>query len=193
MSLNMLSKILMGFGLIVGSSGKITDCSSTSSKFHIQSLEFYPDIPTRNQNATITMIYDAPIMIESGKVEYSVNLNGLPVYSETDELCSQTNCPINVGTHNETSVFTYPDVSGKLVTKTIWKDSSGNELLCFQTSSTTSVFNNKNNLRGSNKINHNSFKNFINESYSTCLVPYYNQTFNHKNSIKDIIHNHSEL
>ncbi len=190
MSMNMLSKILIGVGLIVGSLGKITDCSSTSSKFHIQSVEFYPDPPTRNQNATITMIYDAPVVVNAGKVDYSITLNGLPVYSETTELCTQTTCPINIGTHNETSVFLWPDVSGKVVSKTVWKDDSGSELLCFQTSSTVGLVEEKKRLRGSTHIkSHKSL--YVREnnvfSFSTCLnalVPYYNESN---------IHYHNEL
>jgi hypothetical protein len=191
----MIGKLLLFAGMIVGSFGKIVDCSSSSSKFHIQSLSFVPEIPTRNENVTITMIFDASEVVESGKVEYSVSLNGLPVYSESDELCSQTTCPINVGTHNETSVFTWPDVSGKVVSKTVWKDSSGSELLCFQTSSTTSYSKSSvHNLRGSNKNQLSTvvFKNNT-QSFSTCLVPYYNQTLHSENNIKDIIHYHNEL
>lgn len=178
-------KSLIIFGAIVSSFSKIINCSSSNSKFHIQSLSFSPEIPIRNENVTITMIYDAPIIIDSGKVDYSVSLNGIPIYSETDELCTQTNCPISIGIHNETSEFTWPDVSGKIVSKTIWKDSSGSELLCFQTSSTNSINSKKtSNLRGSN----NQIKQINKEkSYSTSLVPYYNQT------IKELIHYHNEL
>ena len=186
----MLAKLFMIAGLITGSVGKITDCSSSSSKFHIQSLEFYPDPPTRNQNATITMIYDAPILVDNGKVDYSITLNGLPVYSESTELCTQTTCPINIGTHNETSVFLWPDVSGKVVAKTVWKDEAGAELLCFQTSSSSGAFE-KVRLRGSTHIhNHKSLyvrENKVGFGISTCLnalVPYYNSSD---------IHYHTEL
>lgn len=187
----MLSKIVIALGIFVGTFGKITDCSSSSSKFHIQSLAFYPDPPTKNQNATITVIYDAPVAIDNGgKVDYSITLNGLPVYSESTELCTQTVCPINVGIHNETSVFLWPDVSGKVVAKTIWKDSSGAELLCFQTSSTSAF--EKVRLRGSTHIhNHKSLhvrENSIGFSLSSCLnalVPYYNES--------DVHYHHNEL
>lgn len=187
----MLAKLFMVAGLIAGSVGKITDCSSSSSKFSIQSLDFYPDPPTRNQNATITMIYDAPVLVDNGKVDYSITLNGLPVYSESTELCTQTTCPINIGTHNETSIFLWPDVSGKVVAKTVWKDGSGAELLCFQTSSTVGLAEEKKRLRGSTHIhNHKSLvirENKVGFGISTCLnalVPYYNSSD---------IHYHDEL
>jgi hypothetical protein len=190
----MLAKMFMVAGMIsgfiVGSVGKIVDCSSSTSKFSIQSLEFHPDPPTKNQNATITMIYDAPVLVDNGKVDYSITLNGLPVYSETSDLCTQTACPINIGTHNETSVFLWPDVSGKVVAKTVWKDEHGSELLCFQTSSTSGTFE-KVRLRGSTHIrNHKSLvirENKVSFGISTCLnavVPYFNSSD---------IHYHDEL
>ena len=192
----MLAKMFMVAGMIsgfiVGSVGKIVDCSSSTSKFSIQSLEFHPDPPTKNQNATITMIYDAPVLVDNGKVDYSITLNGLPVYSETSDLCTQTACPINIGTHNETSVFLWPDVSGKVVAKTVWKDESGAELLCFQTSSAVGFLGQeKKRLRGSTHIhNHKSLyvrENNVGFTLSSCLnalVPYYNSSD---------IHYHNEL
>jgi hypothetical protein len=159
-------KLLLGVGAIVGSFvgsyGKIVDCSSANAKFSISSLSFSPDPPVRNAEAVITMIYSSYTDVSAGKVDYSVTLNGIPAYSEHDELCDQTSCPINVGIHNETSVFTWPDVSGKVVAKTIWYDESGAELLCFQTSSLSAQ-----NLRGS--VLFEKYDESNKKSYSMCL------------------------
>jgi hypothetical protein len=183
-------KTFLFFGTVVGTLGKITDCSSSAAKFSILNLDFYPDPPTKNQNATITMLYDVPILVDSGKVDYSITLNGLPVYSETTELCSQTDCPITIGSHNDSSVFLWPDISGKVVAKTIWKDDSGKELLCFLTSSTVGMLGKEHKrLRGSTHIpNQKSL--YVREdsfSLSVCLlnalVPY---------NITDF-HGHNEL
>ena len=157
-------KLLLGLGAIVGSYGKITDCSSENAKFSISSLSFSPDPPVRNAEAVITMIYSSYTDVNAGKVDYSVTLNGIPAYSEHDDLCTQTSCPINVGIHNETSVFTWPDVSGKVVAKTVWTDESGAELLCFQTSSLSTQ-----NLRGSVVLE--KYKESNKMSYSMCLYP----------------------
>ena len=155
----MFKRLLVGLGLFAGVVGKVIDCSSSNALYEIESLSFSPDPPLRNAEATITMIYNAYDEVSVGKVDYSVTLNGLPVYSEKDELCTQTSCPINVGTHNETSVFTWPDVSGKVSAKTVWYNEKDEELLCFQTIASTTQT-----LRGSLK----NFSKMEIVSYSTC-------------------------
>ena len=78
-----------------------------------------------------------------------------------------------------------------MVSKTVWKDSSGSELLCFQTSSTVGLAEEKKRLRGSTHIkSHKSIyvrENKVSLGISTCLnalVPYVNNSD---------IHYHNEL
>jgi hypothetical protein len=125
----------------------LKDCSSGTSVFTIKSLSFSPDAPIGGQNGTLHTIYEVPNMVSAGNTRYSCSLNGLPVYDESFDLCSQTACPINIGTHDDYSTSEVPDVSGKVVCKIEWTDTAGAKLLCIQTTMTLSSVTQKN-LRG---------------------------------------------
>lgn len=109
----------------------VTNCAP-GSLFSIQSLSFSPSSPVRTENGTLTTVYTVPEIVDSGSAKYSCVLNGLPVYSETFDLCTQTKCPITSGSHTDYSVSPVPDVSGKIVCTIDWHNSAGDELMCIQ-------------------------------------------------------------
>lgn len=109
----------------------VTNCSP-GSEFSVTSLSFSPSVPVRGENGTLTTVYNVPTAVDAGSVKYSCVLNGLPVYSETLDLCSQTACPIVAGSHTDQSISPVPDFTGKLVCTIDWHNTAGNELMCIQ-------------------------------------------------------------
>jgi hypothetical protein len=107
-----------------------TDCNS-ASVFKIQSLEVV-SLPAP-ANTSLTMTFDVPSTVTTvteGSVLYSCTLNGMPVYSETMPLCTQTVCPIEPGLHVQASSSESPSVAGTLLCTLKWHSVSDEELLC---------------------------------------------------------------
>ncbi len=111
----------------------VTDCAAGKSAFTVKSLDFSPVTPIAGTDGTLHTVYDVPAPVTAGKARYSCVLNGLPVYDETMDLCSQTTCPIVTGTHDDKSTAQVPKVSGKIACKIEWTGSDGSELMCIQT------------------------------------------------------------
>ena len=104
-----------------------TDCNP-ASVFKIQSLEVV-SLPAP-ANTSLTMTFDVPSTIKEGSVLYSCTLNGMPVYSETMPLCTQTVCPIEPGVHVQESSSESPSLAGTLLCSLKWHSPSNEELLC---------------------------------------------------------------
>jgi hypothetical protein len=131
----MIRALLSGLALLGTASAQnsvsVTNCAP-GSEFSIQSLSFSPSVPVRGENGTMTTTYTVPSVVDSGATHYSCVLNGIPVYSETLDLCSQTKCPIVAGQHTDYSISPVPDFSGKLVCTIDWRDTANTELMCIQ-------------------------------------------------------------
>lgn len=129
---------------------QVKDCSSGNSEFAIHGLWFTPDPAIRGQNGTLESVYEVPVTVKAGTARYSCSLNGLPVFDQTDNLCTQTACPILAGIHDDFSISSIPDTSGKLSCKIDWRDSDGTQLLCIQMTLQLTLNNTeKQNLRSS--------------------------------------------
>jgi hypothetical protein len=130
----MLRTLLFAAAAVFATSTTATvkDCSSGTSEFTVRSLDFSPSAPVPGENGTLLSVYEVPVQVDGGKTRYSCTLNGLPVYDETTDLCSQTTCPIAVGTHSDTSISPVPSASGKVVCKIDWRDEEDTQLLCIQ-------------------------------------------------------------
>jgi hypothetical protein len=109
----------------------VTDCN-INSVFHITNLAFDPVNPTPGQNGTLFVNYDVPTEVTAGTVDYKCDYNGLPVYSETLDLCTQTTCPIYIGQHNDKSISEVPTASGKVLCTINWFNPAHTNLLCIQ-------------------------------------------------------------
>jgi hypothetical protein len=88
----------------------ITDCAPTTSYFQIQDQGFGPDPPVPDANVTMWIQYMVPssAMVEAGTSVDSVSLNGLPVSSETTDLCTIVPCPQTGGVHKASNTFLWP-------------------------------------------------------------------------------------
>ena len=121
--------LLFQIGVNAQNSVSITNCN-TASVFKITNLAFDPSNPIPGQNGTLFIEYNVPALVSSGSVNYKCDYNGLPVYNEVIDLCSQTTCPINVGLHNDKSISPVPNANGKVSCTIQWYDESKTELLC---------------------------------------------------------------
>ena len=111
----------------------VAACTQTT-KFSINSLSLTPDPPIVGQNSTLSITYTNPgPVVSAGTAKYSISYNGLP-YSQTDDLCKATTCPIEVGEHTVVSSALWDgSLSGKISTTINWYDETGSNLLCVQT------------------------------------------------------------
>ena len=126
--------LLSLFATLVSSS--VTDCGSGKSLFTINSQGFGPDPPIVGEKATLWIDYTVPdgVEISAGTAKYSVSLNGIPLPSTNDDLCTQIVCPQVAGTFNISSGDVWNGgVSGKIVSKIEWFDTANSLLLCSQT------------------------------------------------------------
>ena len=122
--------------LFASSSSTVTDCGEGKSLFTINTQGFSPEPPIPNENATLWIDYTIPdnTNIDAGSCVYTFILNGIPFSPSTEDLCTQVSCPLVPGNYNLTSTSVWPGgISGKIVTKIQWYDSSKNLLLCSQT------------------------------------------------------------
>ena len=113
-------------------SASISSCGTGA--FQINSMSLLPDPPIKGENTTMTITFTNPgDVVTAGVAKYSFNYNGLP-YSESHDLCSQTECPITTGEHIVTSSALWDgSLSGKLSTTIQWINPSNALLLCVQT------------------------------------------------------------
>jgi hypothetical protein len=104
---------------LVAAQSTVKLCES-DTVFKVESLTFTPIYPVSGTNGSLVTVFDVPYQIDSGKSTYSCDLSGLPVWSETYDLCTQTECPIMVGSHTTVGSTAVPSVSGKLDCKIRW-------------------------------------------------------------------------
>jgi hypothetical protein len=115
--------------------GGIVDCGGI---FKITELSQSPDTYVRGgDNTTLTLKYDVPETWAplQGTVTTSISINGIPFTPSTDDLCDSLTfkCPITHGSHDGSSWTTFPSgVTGKIVSKVVWKDTNNVQLLCLQ-------------------------------------------------------------
>jgi len=121
------------FALIAGAV-TIKNCGTTGDLAKYVSGSFTPIPPIPGENATLSFIYDLSTEITGGTATYSTTINFIPFPPSTEDLCTQTACPILAGTNTETSTSAFPTgVSGTIVTKIQWADQDANPILCVQT------------------------------------------------------------
>lgn len=139
---------LIFFGASVAK-GSITDCSKGASYFKPTDLALSPDPPQQGQLLYMTVKFDNPgADVMDGTVTTSVTLNYIPFSPTVETLCTNTQCPLTSGPNDRSTSSVWPDnVSGKVVSKIVWADTDGVELLCVQISASVGVT--KTALRGS--------------------------------------------
>jgi hypothetical protein len=165
-----LSKLVSFMVVLNGVSGtsSVVNCN-TESLFVYESGVLNPPNPLPNTNTTLELTFTNNYSeLNSGIIDFSVNVNGLP-YAYSEPICSPNlPCPIQLGQH---IVYSNPidvgTITGKLVITTHYKDDVGNVLLCVMV--TMKLPNTaKNSVQNHNQNqNHNH-----NHNSKNALVPY---------------------
>ena len=124
---------LLALGFLATAMAGVKDCG-VDPLFKITELAQDPvDRISGGQNLSLTLKYSAPDEIPAGTVTKSITLNFIPFSPTKEDLCVNAPCPITIGEHDGSSWSLFPSgVSGTLVSKVVWADTQGRELLCVQ-------------------------------------------------------------
>lgn len=120
---------------VASAANTVKDCSSGTSLFKFVSASLTPDPVVPGQDSALSISMEIPdgTAITDGTSTYSISLNGIPFPGTTDPLCSQVTCPLVGGPYSNTTISQFPaGVSGKIVTKMIWRDDSNVQLYCLE-------------------------------------------------------------
>ena len=112
----------------------VAACSGVlNSRGTLQNLELFPDPPIAGENQTLRVDYmlggSAPVT--GGTATYSYKLNYIPITPTITDLCTQTQCPIELGPHTELSTSVFPtDIHGLVDISIAWKDQNEEPIWC---------------------------------------------------------------
>lgn len=125
---------LRGLVLYLASTVSLRDCGNPlTDQAVITGYGFSPSSPNPGDPTELWVAYDLKSPITAGTATYSITLNGLPFTPTVDDLCTQTSCPKDIGSYNETSHSTFPSgISGKIVSKIQWKNESSQPIWCLE-------------------------------------------------------------
>jgi len=131
----MFLRIISTLSLLVTvlSANTVKDCSTGTSLFKFTSGSLIPDPVVPGQNSSLTINAQIPdgVTISDGTSTYGLSLNGIPFPGSTDPLCTQVECPLLPGPYTNTTTSVFPaGISGKIVSKIQWYDTSNTLLLC---------------------------------------------------------------
>lgn len=112
----------------------VTDCN-TSSIFRPTMLSLTPDPPVIGEPIHMTVQFENPgPAVTEGIATTTVTVNGFPFNPKVEDLCQNTACPLLQGADDRSTDSTWPNVAGKIVSRSVWKTAEGDELLCVQAS-----------------------------------------------------------
>jgi len=131
----MLKVLLSSFLALTFAANTIRDCSSGSSVFKFLTASLTPDPVVRGQDATLSLSCQIPdgVTVTSGTAQYGFTFNGIPFSPTTEDLCSQVSCPLMAGLYSNSTISTFPDVSGKIISTIKWFDDKKTLLYCLET------------------------------------------------------------
>lgn len=126
---------LRGLITLIAATVTLRDCgNSKSDQATITGMGFNPINPVAGDNTTLWVAYDLHTPITGGIATYSLTLNGIPFNPTTNDLCTQTVCPKDIGSYNETSSSIFPSgLSGKIASKIQWTDQDNLPVWCVET------------------------------------------------------------
>ena len=118
-------------------SSVLEDCAKGASVFTLTEYNIHPDPPLLDQPVYLTNIFFNPVQpITAGVVLTDITYNGIPLPQTKKSLCETTQCPIDTGSNDRSTMTLWPsDASGKIVSITRWYAADGQtELLCLKSS-----------------------------------------------------------
>jgi hypothetical protein len=126
--------LLRGCIAILAATVTLKDCGNpTTDQAGITGFGFSPSNPVAGDPTELWVAYDLKSAITGGSAKYSITLNGIPFPATNDDLCTQTTCPKDIGSYNETSKSTFPSgVSGKISSKITWTNQNDQPVWCVE-------------------------------------------------------------
>jgi hypothetical protein len=123
----------MFFIALLAATVTIRDCGTPGNQATITSMGFSPENPNPGDATELWIAYDLKTPITGGTATYKYTYNGIPLPPTVEDLCTQTTCPKNPGSFNETSSSPFPSgVSGKVVTRIQWADQDTRPVWCVE-------------------------------------------------------------
>ncbi len=113
----------------------LSNCAKDTSVFRLDSFALNPSDPKPGDDVSLFTQYTVPpgMIVYGGTVEYKVTFNYIPIQTTPEALCDTIACPITPGTYTNATHMTWPTgVTGKVVTKVIWKGGDQETLMCLQ-------------------------------------------------------------
>ena len=96
-------------------SSVLEDCAKDTSVFTLTEYNIHPDPPLLDQPVYLTNIFFNPgEPITAGIVLTDITYNGIPLPQTKKSLCETTQCPIDTGSNDRSTMTLWPsDASGK--------------------------------------------------------------------------------
>jgi hypothetical protein len=109
-----------------------TACDTDVVPFVPDQVSLTPDPPVIGSQVLFNIQGNAVHDVQSGTIDISVTFAGTEIYTEQDDLCSKTNCPIKTGPLNIKYVQDLPPIAppGEYDVKVVAKSTQGEELMC---------------------------------------------------------------
>ncbi|GFH26174.1 ML domain-containing protein [Haematococcus lacustris] len=107
-------------------------CSDSEGPIAVSDVTLTPDPPVIGSPATFAVHGSSSLAVPAGAVEIQVSFSGIQIYSESQDLCSKTACPVPPGPVTINIVEDLPPIAppGDYGLRVIGTDAAGNELMC---------------------------------------------------------------
>jgi hypothetical protein len=115
----------------------LKDCSSGTSLLVVNKMSLEPSAPSPGQKVGFTLDYTVHpnTIITDGTARYETTYNFIPLSPTIQPLCSNIPCPLGPGRYVNTTYSTWPTgLSGTIVSRMKWLDSTGTLLICTEIS-----------------------------------------------------------
>jgi hypothetical protein len=127
------NKMLLRIFSLLVATVSLKDCGSSNDIAQITSFGFDPQTPQPGDETELWVAYNLKEPVSGGLASYSYSFNGIPFSPTVEDLCTQTTCPKEIGTYNETSKSTFPSgLSGKIVSKIKWENENKEQIWCVE-------------------------------------------------------------
>jgi len=125
--------LLKGIMGLLAATVTLKNCGKSTDQATLTGFGFSPVSPAPGDLTELWVAYDLKTPITNGTATYSATLNFIPFPATVDPLCTQTECPKEIGSYNETSQSNFPSgISGKLVSKIQWTDQEERPVWCLE-------------------------------------------------------------
>jgi hypothetical protein len=115
----------------------LKDCSSGTSVFTVNTMSLDPPNPAPGQQVGFTLDYTVPpsTVVTDGTARYEMTYNFIPLAPTIQPLCSNIPCPLESGRYLNTTYSMWPTgLSGTIMTRMKWLDTTGTILICTEIS-----------------------------------------------------------